>query len=171
MAPISLKIHIFTYITYMCVYVYIYIYIYIYIKYICTYIYNLVFSKLWHHYRGTQMSNARVISHSSLSLTAHPKPQASSSVLTFCPFPPHNAASLPSLFSSPCILLHIDLSQTPGWPCHLFNSKALNIQKTVQDLPGSAVAKNPPANAGNTDSSLWEDPTCQRATNPLHHNY
>ena len=41
-----------------------------------------------------------------------------------------------------------------------------------RDFSGGAVVKNPPANAGDTDSSLlWEDPTCRRATKPMRHNY
>ena len=44
-------------------------------------------------------------------------------------------------------------------------------QNTVLDFPGGAVV-NPPANAGDTGSSPGlEDPTCRRATKPVHHNY
>ena len=40
------------------------------------------------------------------------------------------------------------------------------------DFPGGTVGKNPPANAGDTDSIPgWEDSTCLRATNPMSHNY
>ena len=42
----------------------------------------------------------------------------------------------------------------------------------LKDFPGGAVVKNPPANAGDTGSSLvWEDPTCCGATKPMSHNY
>ena len=41
----------------------------------------------------------------------------------------------------------------------------------LQDFPGGAVVKNPPANAGDMGSSpVQEDPTCHGATKPLH-NY
>ena len=43
----------------------------------------------------------------------------------------------------------------------------LKIYKVAWDFPGGAVLKNPPANAG----LVWEDPTCRRATKPVHHNY
>ena len=40
------------------------------------------------------------------------------------------------------------------------------------DIPGGAVVKNPPANAG---AQVWalirEDPTCREATKPVRHNY
>ena len=40
------------------------------------------------------------------------------------------------------------------------------------DIPGGSVLKNLPANAGDMGSSPSpEDPTCHRATKPLHHNY
>ena len=40
------------------------------------------------------------------------------------------------------------------------------------DLPGGAVVKNPPANAGAWVQSLArEDPTCRGATEPMRHNY
>ena len=36
---------------------------------------------------------------------------------------------------------------------------------------GGSDGKNPPANAGDTGSSLnWEDPTCHRTTKPTYHN-
>ena len=38
-------------------------------------------------------------------------------------------------------------------------------------FPGGAVVKNPPANAGDVGSSIREDPTCHRATKPVHHKY
>jgi len=39
-------------------------------------------------------------------------------------------------------------------------------------FPGDSVVKNPPANAGGTGSTpLREDPTCQGAMRPVHHNY
>ena len=39
-------------------------------------------------------------------------------------------------------------------------------------VPGGSVVKNLPANAGDIGSTLvWEDPTCRRATKPVHHNY
>ena len=42
----------------------------------------------------------------------------------------------------------------------------------ILDFPGDAVGKNPPANAGDMGWSLaQEDPTCRRATKPMHHNY
>ena len=46
-----------------------------------------------------------------------------------------------------------------------------NILK-IEGFPGGAVVKNPPANAGDTGSiPAQEDPTCSRATKPVHHNY
>ena len=39
-----------------------------------------------------------------------------------------------------------------------------------QDFPGGAVVKNPPANAGDTGSSLGRSHMPQ-ATKPVHHNY
>ena len=42
----------------------------------------------------------------------------------------------------------------------------------LQDFPGGAVVKNPPANAGaRVQALVREDPTCRGATKPLHHNY
>ena len=39
-------------------------------------------------------------------------------------------------------------------------------------FPSGAVVENPPANAGDTGSSLvWEDPTCRGAAGPVSHNY
>ena len=43
-------------------------------------------------------------------------------------------------------------------------------------FPGCSVVKNPSANAGDIEcrriqSLIWEDPTCCRATKPMHHNY
>ena len=39
-------------------------------------------------------------------------------------------------------------------------------------FPGCSLIKNLPTNAGEWVSSLvWEDPTCHRATKPMHHNY
>ena len=49
------------------------------------------------------------------------------------------------------------------------------IQKysLVLGFPGSAVVKNPPANAGDKGSRalVQEDPTCCGATKPVRHNY
>ena len=42
------------------------------------------------------------------------------------------------------------------------------LRKQKRDFPGGAVVKNPPANAG---ALVQEDPTCCRATKPVHHNY
>ena len=40
------------------------------------------------------------------------------------------------------------------------------------DFPGGTVVKDPPANAGDTGSTLvHEDPTCRGATKPVCHNY
>ena len=43
----------------------------------------------------------------------------------------------------------------------------------MDDFPGGAVVKNPPANnAGDTGSIPGpEDPTCHKATKPVRHNY
>ena len=38
----------------------------------------------------------------------------------------------------------------------------------VEDFPGGAVVKNPPANAGDTGSSPG---SCRGATKPMCHNY
>ena len=47
-----------------------------------------------------------------------------------------------------------------------------NIIPMARGFPGGAVVKNPPANAGDTGSSLVrEDPTCHGETKPVHHNY
>ena len=47
-----------------------------------------------------------------------------------------------------------------------------DLKKLIVDFPGGPVVKNPPANAGDTGSTLvWEDFTCSRATKPMHHNY
>ena len=51
----------------------------------------------------------------------------------------------------------------------------VHIQMLRNELwyfPGGAVVKNPPANAGDTGSIPGrEDPTCHRATKPVHLNY
>ena len=47
-----------------------------------------------------------------------------------------------------------------------------NAFNRLLGFPGGAVVKNPPANAGAWVQVLvWEDPTCHRATKPMHHNY
>ena len=47
-----------------------------------------------------------------------------------------------------------------------------SLKKKKRDFPGGAVAKNPPANAGDWVQSLvQEDPTCHGATKPASHNY
>ena len=41
-----------------------------------------------------------------------------------------------------------------------------------REFPGGTVVKNPPASARDTGSLVVrEDPTCRRATKPVHHNY
>ena len=51
------------------------------------------------------------------------------------------------------------------------------IKNDIEDFPGGAVVKNPPANAGDTGSSpgprtlVRQDPTCCGATKPVRHNY
>ena len=48
----------------------------------------------------------------------------------------------------------------------------LSHKKPYRDFPGGAVVNNPPANAGSRVRALvQEDPTCCRATKPVHHNY
>ena len=62
--------------------------------------------------------------------------------------------------------------------CEAWNILKLEKQKgnlmvffKVEGFPGGSVAKNPPANAGDTSSILiWEDPTCHRAMEPMCHN-
>ena len=44
-------------------------------------------------------------------------------------------------------------------------------EKMIQDFPGGAVVKNPPANAGDLGSLVWEDPKCLGATKPMCHNF
>ena len=44
--------------------------------------------------------------------------------------------------------------------------------RKCRDFLGGTVVKNPPANAGDTVRALVPvDPTCRRATKPVHHNY
>ena len=51
------------------------------------------------------------------------------------------------------------------------DSSSLKLED-LGDLPGGAVVKNPPANAGDTGSSpgLGRS-TCRGATKPMRHNY
>ena len=62
-----------------------------------------------------------------------------------------------------------------GWGInHLLCSfcNRLSLKTTSQGFPGGSVIENPPANAGDTSQSLiWEDPTCLRATKPMCCNY
>ena len=41
----------------------------------------------------------------------------------------------------------------------------------IPDFPGGTVDKNPPANARDILSLVWEDSTFHGATEPMHHNY
>ena len=46
------------------------------------------------------------------------------------------------------------------------------IKVLLRGFPGGTVVKNLHTNAGDTGSSpVWEDPTCRRATKPVHRNY
>ena len=46
------------------------------------------------------------------------------------------------------------------------------IRNGGQGFPGGSMVKNPPASVGTWVQSLvWEDPTCCRATKPMHHSY
>ena len=50
--------------------------------------------------------------------------------------------------------------------------RSREIKTYVQDFPGGAVVKNPPANAGDMGSSPGrEDPTHCGATKPVGHSY
>ena len=66
-------------------------------------------------------------------------------------------------------------TQQPGATAEL--SSALDPLKLApRGFPGGSVVKNPSANAGDIEcrriqSLIWEDPTCCRATKPMHHNY
>ena len=46
-------------------------------------------------------------------------------------------------------------------------------KQPVRDFPGGPVVKNPPVNAEETRvwSLVWEDPTCQGGTKPMHGNH
>ena len=48
-----------------------------------------------------------------------------------------------------------------------------HLNKTLKDFPGGSVVKNPPPNAGGMGkkSLIWDDPTRQAATTPVHRNY
>ena len=61
-------------------------------------------------------------------------------------------------------------------PASLFffyvNTIPLLKEMPVRGFRGGSVIKNPPVKAGNMGLILiWEDPTCHRATKPVHHNY
>ena len=44
--------------------------------------------------------------------------------------------------------------------------------REILNFSGGIVARNPPANAGDTGRSLiWEDSPCLRAAKPMGHNY
>ena len=46
-----------------------------------------------------------------------------------------------------------------------------DIRKSLRGFPGGSVVENPPTNAGDMGSIPDpEDPTCCRATKPMHHN-
>ena len=46
------------------------------------------------------------------------------------------------------------------------------LNKGIEDFPGGAVVKNPPAMQGTRVRALvQEDPTCRGATKPVRHNY
>ena len=63
-----------------------------------------------------------------------------------------------------------DPGSIPGWGT---GSHMPQLRVHMPDFPGGTVVKNPPANAGDMGSipSPGIDPTCQRATKPMHHNY
>ena len=69
---------------------------------------------------------------------------------------------------NPALAGRLSNTVPPGKPLPLVLEVEYDVTKTW-DFPGSAVVKNPPANAGNMSSS--PDPTCRRATKPMHHNY
>ena len=62
--------------------------------------------------------------------------------------------------------IHMQKCDTHFYICIVF------VCIKIQDFPGGAVVKNPPANAGDTGSIPGpEDPTCRGATKTMHHHY
>ena len=59
------------------------------------------------------------------------------------------------------------------WPgSGVYRAKTSSQKIKSRHFPGGAVVKNPPANAGDMgSSSVWEDPTCLKATKPMCHSY
>ena len=50
-----------------------------------------------------------------------------------------------------------------------FLRKLRGNKGTIPDFPGGTADKNPPANARDILSLVWEDSTCHGATKPMHH--
>ena len=61
--------------------------------------------------------------------------------------------------------------QCPRMAARAVHHHLLCFCSVVSALPGGPAVNNPPANAGDTSSIPGpEDPTCHRATEPMHHN-
>ena len=50
-----------------------------------------------------------------------------------------------------------------------FLRKLRGNKGTIPDFPSGTADKNPPANARDILSLVWEDSTCHGATKPMHH--
>ena len=75
-----------------------------------------------------------------------------------------------------CVTLTVIIKQKPvhgRFTKDLRNKESKHAtEENDQDFPGGPGVRNPPANAGDVDSTLLrEDPTCRGPAPPVGHNY